>query len=374
MNNKQLDAQVIALDSARDLKQKFGISYTRFADIEPAPIKTWLVDDFLGAGEMSCAYGPPGSAKSLLSGDLAAHIAWGKEWLGRRVTQGAVLYVAIERTALVKRRLAAFRVHHGLDDVELPLAVVSGSIDLCRNRVSTDGIVTCANRLQDETESKLQLVVVDTVSRALAGNDENSSQAMGALVANILQIQEATGAHVLATHHVPHTENRMRGHGALLAACDTTLKLDKSNGLRTATVEKTNDGPEGERVAFNLQIVELARDQATGKVTEAPVILPFEGEIPKAANAAPILRPKQKNALAALNDALADRGTAPPASLDIPVNSVTTLDVWRDEIKARGIIPPDIKNPRGAFADLKDALQAKSLIGVRDGYVWRANP
>jgi hypothetical protein len=370
MTNEDLDKLALAADRARELKQKFGISRTRFCDIEVAPVKTWLVRNFLGAGEMSCAYGPPGSAKSLLAGDLAAHIAWGQEWIGRRVTQGAVLFVAIERAALVKRRLAAFRQYYGL--AQLPLDVISGSIDLCTGKIGAEGIVECAKQLQEESELKLQLIVIDTVSRALAGGDENSPRDMGGLVANVLAMQEATGAHVLLTHHVPHDQNRMRGHGALLAACDTTLRIDKGDGLRTATVEKTNDGPELERVAFNLESVELGKDPKTGEPTTAPVIRPFEGEIPKASKPAKLLRPRQRNALNALHETLASSGIARPSSLDVPVATVTTLDAWRNEITARGAISPDVKNPRGAFFDLKDALEAKGLIGVRDGYVWRA--
>jgi RecA-family ATPase len=130
VDNKKLDEGVVRSDRQRELKTKYGISYAKFAEIDPAPVKSWLVKDFLGAGEMSCAYGPPGSAKSLLAGDLAAHVAWGQDWMGRRVLQGAVLFVAIERSSLVKRRLAGISQHYGIAD--LPLAVLSGSIDLCQ--------------------------------------------------------------------------------------------------------------------------------------------------------------------------------------------------------------------------------------------------
>jgi len=124
--NGEFDAHILRIDRNQELKKKFGISYTRFAEIDPTPIKKWLVKDFLGAGEMSCAYGPPGSAKSLLAGDLAAHVAWGQDWTGRRVSQGAVLFVAIERAGLVKRRLAGISQHHG--SAELPLAVLRGQM------------------------------------------------------------------------------------------------------------------------------------------------------------------------------------------------------------------------------------------------------
>ena len=116
ITNAQLDAEVIAFDSRR----RNQLGFTLYRDIELDPRKVWLVHDYLGAAELSCIFGPPGSGKSVLAGDLAAHVASGRLWFGRRVQQGGVLYVAIERAALVKRRLAAFRVHHIVDEIRLP--------------------------------------------------------------------------------------------------------------------------------------------------------------------------------------------------------------------------------------------------------------
>jgi AAA domain len=337
-DQRYLDDQIERADRNQELKTRYGISYTRFADIDPAPIKNWLVKDFLGAGEMSCAYGPPGSAKSLLAGDLAAHVAWGQDWMGRRVSQGAVLFVAIERAGLVKRRLAGLSQYHGI--AELPLAVISGSIDLRSNRTGADGIIECAKRLEDESESQMRLIVVDTVSRALAGGNENGSEDMGALVQNVLHIQEGTGAHVLLTHHVPHDQNRMRGHGALLAACDTTLRIEGGD-LRTATVEKTNDGAEGERIAFAIESVDLGSDPQTGDVTTAPVIRPTD--LPKAITAEPRLTKNQKTMLSLLH-------TAGPNGL--------TTEAWNEKARAAGIGI----NRRADLVDIHIALKSKHLV------------
>jgi hypothetical protein len=43
--------------------------------------------------------------------------------------------------------------------------------------------------------------------------------------------------------------DRMRGHGSLLGAMDTTAFVRKGVGVRTATVVKANDSDEGESVA-----------------------------------------------------------------------------------------------------------------------------
>ena len=266
--NADLDAQIIALEKKREPKSRHHV--VMFSEIEAAPRKSWLVDGLLGAGELSCTYGAPGCGKSVLAGDLAAHVAAGLPWFGRRVAQEAVLYFAAERPALVMRRFAAIRASRGWND--LPLAVVSGGLDLKSNRTDANAIITQALVLQKIAKRRVGLIVLDTVSRALNGGDENSSKDMGALVATLAHIQQATDAHLLALHHVPHEQQRMRGHGALLAACDATLRVEKLSTVRIATLEKANDAIEGAKLAFTLASVELHRDPETGQITSAPVV------------------------------------------------------------------------------------------------------
>ena len=54
--------------------RRFQLSFTLYRDIEAQPRKLWLVQDYLGAGELSCMFGPPGSCKSVLAGDLGGRI------------------------------------------------------------------------------------------------------------------------------------------------------------------------------------------------------------------------------------------------------------------------------------------------------------
>jgi hypothetical protein len=106
---------------------KKALSFTMFADIDPAPRKTYLVEGLIGSNETSAFAGAPGSGKSVLAGDLACHIAAGIPWLGRPVHNGAVIFLAAERSKLTERRFAAFRKHYKIDD--LPLAIVAGAVD-----------------------------------------------------------------------------------------------------------------------------------------------------------------------------------------------------------------------------------------------------
>lgn len=369
-DNAALDRVVQSMD-----RQRAGSAtpppFTLYRDIELAPRKDWLVHNFLGAGEQSVIFGAPGSAKSALAVDLTAHIADDREWFGRRVQGGAVLYVAIERAAVVKRRLAAWRIHHGIEDI--PLAVIAGQFDLRSSPADAEKLIAAGRQLEDITGKKLVLIVVETVNRALAGGDENSSKDMGALVGNFDRLANRTGAHVSSTHHIPADgTHRLRGHGSLFGAMDTTILVEKAGGLRVTSIQKQSDGEEGERVVFDLQSVDLHHDDDTGITTTAPVVVPHEGEAPKAATRASRMTNLQRLSLDALDQAVSEHGRPPPASLMLPttIRAVTT-DQWRTEMFAIGALDKADTNPRADFKRLRDALAARRVIASRDDMVWK---
>ena len=302
-------------------------AFTLFRDLEESPVKDWLVDGMLGDGEASVMYGKPGDGKSVLAEDLALHVAAGRPWHGRKVKQGAVLFMALERRKLVERRAIAFRERHELRD--LPFAIMGGVYDL-RQPQTAAAICEIIGQLEAATGQDVVLIVIDTLSRALCGGDENSSKDMGAIVASTSRLQSESSAHVLWLHHTPlAADERMRGHGALLGAVDTTIHVVKSaDGVRTGTVVKTNDAGEGETVGFTLDSVTVGKD-AAGNTTTAPVVVAVEA---KRRPAKPSLRlPKSaQTALRALNEAISESGETAPASNHIPQSvRVAKIETWR---------------------------------------------
>ena len=55
-----------------------------------------LVKGILGHGMMALLYGESGAGKSFIAISLALHVALGREWCGRKVKQGFVVYLASE--------------------------------------------------------------------------------------------------------------------------------------------------------------------------------------------------------------------------------------------------------------------------------------
>jgi AAA domain len=328
----------IAAAPSRETRPRLRL--TMYDEIDDAPRKSWLVERFLGAGELSCFFGAPGAGKSVLVGDLGAHVAAGRPWFGRRVERGGVLYVAAERAGVVKRRLAAFRRHHGLDD--LPLAVIEGPADLRNSPSDAALIASYADQLADRTGMPTRFIIAETVSRLLAGGDENSPRDMGALIGNLSRLQEASD-HVLTVHHIPADgTQRLRGHGALLGACDVTVRVEKATGHRTATTDKVNDGDEGESVYFDFESVDLHHDADTGITTTAPVVVPREAPA-IGASGKPRLTPDQQTMFSILYDA-GTRGLL--------------LEDWNEQSRAVGIGT----TRKAKLYDIRSALLKKGLI------------
>ena len=361
-----------SLNNALDAKAAFidrKHLFTLYRELALGDTKEWLVHGLLGHGEASAFYGKPGDGKSVLVQDMCMHIAAGWPWHDRPVRRGAVVYIALERKKLVERRALAFRERRGIPD--LPLAIVGGVYDF-RDPRTAARIIDIARKVEEETGEPVVLIVIDTLSRALCGGDENSPKDMGAIVNASGLLHQGTGAHILWVHHMPlDGGERMRGHGALLGAMDTTVHIVKADRIRTATVVKANDSEEGASIAFTLESVTIGVD-SDGIETTAPIVVPADASTEKASTS-----PKQKMsdrqrlALKALTDATLASGKLAPAAYQLPAGiQVVPGDDWREELFRRGILERAASNPRTDFKRIRESLAARNLIGVRNDDVW----
>src|SRR5690606_23284637 len=117
-------------------------------------------------------------------------------------------------------------------------------------------IIAAAMGIAEKTGLPPGIIVVDTLARAIAGGDDNSSVDMGVFVNNCGAVQEATGATVLIVHHSGKDAAKgARGHSSLQAATDTEIEI-KDEAL---TVTKQRDMGKDESFKFKLRVVEIGR-------------------------------------------------------------------------------------------------------------------
>lgn len=217
-----------------------------------------LIEDLLNTGDLSVLYGKSGSGKTFHALDLAFHVASGRPWHGNRaVKQGLVIYVAAEGGKGILKRLAALDKHFQPDS-DIPLAVIPCPIDLLSSGKHSDTrqLIDLVREIEAKYGQKAELLIVDTLSRALAGGDENASTDMGTFVQHIDQLRTEIQTHVMVVHHSGKEQSRgARGWSGIRAAVDTEIEVHE--GMFTAMKQRDIDAIQP--IPFRLKQIPIGR-------------------------------------------------------------------------------------------------------------------
>jgi KaiC/GvpD/RAD55 family RecA-like ATPase len=242
-----------------------------------------LIEGMLDNHTLAVLYGESGSGKTFVMLDMAFHIATGRPWQGREVAQGPVLYIAAEGGRGILKRLAALKTHYGVEDA--PLDVVPCPVNMLSNKADIQAVTALARECETEHGAPLKMLVVDTLSRALAGGDENSSVDMGAFIKNVDRVRAAIGCTLSIVHHSgKDTAKGARGWSGLRAATDTEIEIVGS-AIRSRKQREEEDAKD---IKFKLKKIAIG-ENAKGRVVSSCVVQLLSGsefapiELPPAA-------------------------------------------------------------------------------------------
>ncbi len=237
----------------------------------------YLIKGYLPSGAVASAYGASGSYKSFLAVSWACHIATGKPWANRPVTQGAVIYVVGEGGIGVPRRIRAWEEtlndHSPIDALyRVDCPVFPASPD------SVEQVIKAAHDVQAATGMAVRLIILDTLARCFGGSDENAAKDMGAFIQGCDYIKAATQATVLIIHHSGKDQDKgARGSSAFRAALDVefNVRREADGQALILTCTKMKDAEEPPRRAYDLTAVNLYVDDDGEPVTS--LVLRDEG-------------------------------------------------------------------------------------------------
>lgn len=332
-----------------------------FSDAEPSLEANDFVEGLLTSSAMSVVYGPSNCGKTFFILDLALHVAWGREWRGRAVDQGAILYLSLEGALGIRNRIAAFKRHHGLNGTSLPFVVMPRPINLLDNEADVRAVIQLVQHVEEATSLPVRMVIIDTLSRAMAGGNENSPEDMTALIGNCDQIRSQTGAHVSVVHHSGKDEARgARGHSSLRAATDTEIEIKRDPALTRSSVRiaKQRDLEAGDPFEFTLHSVYLGDNARKKPVTSCVVLEAAETAI--VARQPSELSPKEAEALSCLWEVLNLFGYETDG-----VSVHVSLDHWKTRLRGNGTIDRNNDDmARTQFNRIKKALDAKGKINI----------
>lgn len=328
--------------------------------VTPSLDLSQLVRGWLTRGGFSVAYGPSNCGKTFLLADLGMHVATGQDWLGNKVQQGAVVYVAAEGGGGIRNRIAAMLKTRPEVDEAVPFYLLPTAINLM-----SEGDTVSLSELLPDTE--VSLIVIDTMARALGHGDENAAKDVGIFVQNVDALRERTGAHVCVVHHSGKDADRgARGSSALRAAVDTEIAVSADHQV---TAPKQRDLPQPAPLYFCLQTVELGHDLDGEPVTSA-VVIQADEPTPNANKSKP-LGGKAEVALEALRDAIREDGEVKNGP-DWPGNrKVVARTKWFVRCDVHGLTSGTSESAaRTAFARAKGRLIEFNKVRMLNDYAW----
>ena len=292
-------------DNLIDLRERHpaqALPFTLFDDLGTQPLaKRWLFKGILARGETSAWIAPPGGMKSAVMASASIHAAAGLDWFGKvNKERVGVVYFALERGDLVHRRLQAHRDRLGLGS--LPIAVVSTTFNLMTPK-TVPTIIATIREAEICFGLPVGLTIFDTFAKLIAagGGDEDRAKDQGAVFANVQRIKEATDVHVALVGHTGKDERRgARGSNAILGDADIMVRITGET-VRTASIIKANDLPEGPLLSFTSELHEFGKDEDGDPIT-VNVAMPAD-ETSSAVAADPKLNANQRTMYAILHDA-----------------------------------------------------------------------
>lgn len=275
-------------------------------------------------------------------------------------------------------RIAAWKLHHNAAP-PVDLAVISETLDLSGHGCDSRRLIEAARVAGEARGKPVRVLAVDTVSRVLAGADENSP-AMAGFVSTCGKIAEALDCLVLAIHHRPKSSESTepRGHGSLKAGADAVFLVEGTEGARRLNFQKMKESELSPPLGFRLRRVELGLDDE-GEAVSSCVVEPLDAPPPPRA-AGRKLTDGQALALRALADSIRDEGeTLPPgcpAALrsTAPDGRASLVRTWAERWKS--MADPDQSPDRSPdhyrrmFDKHRDRLQVLDLIAIWEGYAW----
>jgi AAA domain len=331
-----------------------------FSDVKTCNEPNYRVKGILPHSGLAVVWGAPKCGKSFWVFDLVMHVALGREYRGRRVQQGAVVYLALEGGAGFANRIEAWRRRclNGHGSKPVPLFLIDVALDLVAEH--SELIAAIHEQLQGTNPA---VVVIDTLNRSLAGS-ENKDEDMASYIRAADVIRQTFNCLVLIIHHCGTAGNRPRGHTSLAGADDAQISIVRDkDGFIVCTVEHAKDFEAGAVIACKLERVELGTDRDGDQISSC-IIVPAE-----ASEAGPKLSKVQRFALAVLQRLIKSDGVKPPPDLHEPPPKVCLVDTWRKEFYATYPAEKHDTKKKALFRATLD-LEGAGLIALSREFVW----
>ena len=224
------------------------------------PDPRFLIDGVMIENGLTFLFGAPGCGKSFIALGMALSVAARlPQWWGKKIeVNGPVIYIASEGISDMKNRVAAWCQTMRIDLETVPLHFIRRSINFT-SVADINKLATTVGLVQSTLNEAPVMLVVDTVSRALPGVDENQQKDMSIFIKACDFLRETFGLAVMGVHHEGRGTGQMRGSTVLPGASDQIFHVRRERGSMEGrfVAEKIKADADGWEWTFLLKDVQL---------------------------------------------------------------------------------------------------------------------
>jgi hypothetical protein len=267
----------VTRDEAMSLVDQMEAMLLDASELAKLPAPKPLVHGLLDLDSGAWLIGAPGSFKSFVALDLAAHVGGGRMWQGHKVAQGEVIYIAAEGARGMTLRVRAWEQVNGpmtgVKFLPLPIRYMGTQGN---PSVEWETLMALVRRRQPS------MVVIDTQARVTVGMNENDNGEMGLFASAVTHMQSAAGgACVLVVHHTGRNGGDARGASAIDGAQDTELKVQRGEPrselkLRLLQDKQKDQADSTGATELQMQVIDLGVDEETGRALSSLVVAPMD--------------------------------------------------------------------------------------------------
>ncbi len=216
------------------------------------PPPKWIIHGVLPQADLAMILGAPSSGKSFFGLDMAMCISLSHEWRGLATVGGPVIWIAAEAVGSVRNRGLAYAQFNHVEIEGVNLHIIGDTPNLSSVE-DVKAIMAIVHKIQPI------MVVIDTLSSASGGSNENSGQDMGIILAACRSIHRVGKCLILLIHHTGKDVTRgSRGWSGLKGAMQTEIEITHTpTGERIGKIIKQRDGEQDMEFPFRLTNVIL---------------------------------------------------------------------------------------------------------------------
>lgn len=217
------------------------------------PKPEWLIKKTIESSEVAMIYGAPGSGKTFVALDMCLCIATGRPWMGNETQKRNVLYAFGEGAPGIEDRVMAWEKANNIS--------VSGNVYFLTTtpKLIDKGEIDELCKAIDMLDKGPSLIVIDTLSRAIAGSEENSAKEMSVVIEACGLLQKKYKAAILLVHHSSKESDNSRGSSTIEGAANTMIYV-KKNKQKPSIISCKKQKNSGEFADIEFKLIQVGQE------------------------------------------------------------------------------------------------------------------